>query len=71
MQEPKKDSVDCDSKRNSTRVLMKLMISAGIKLMTFRQQINPDQNSVQLVMWPQLQHEIVKDDQLTKKSQSQ
>ena len=39
---------------------MKLMISDEIMLMASRQQINPEQNSVQSVVWPQLQHEMVK-----------
>ena len=36
------------------------MISVHVILMTFRQQINPKENSVQSVMWPQLQYKIVK-----------
>ena len=39
---------------------MKLIISVDIILMAFRQQNNLKQNSVQSVMWPQLQHEMVK-----------
>ena len=45
---------------NTPMCWMKLMISIDIILMTFRQQINPQQNSFQLVRWTQLQHELVK-----------
>ena len=43
---------------------MKLMSFVDV-LKTFRQQINPKQNSVQLLMWSQFQHKVGKD-QLTK-----
>ena len=49
----------CDCKRhNSCR--MKMMISVDIMLMTFRLPINSKQNSVQSLMLPQLQHEMIK-----------
>ena len=51
----------CDSERLYTCMCwMKLMISVDIVLMILKQQINPKEHSVQLVMWPQIQHEMVK-----------
>ena len=58
----KKNRGYCESKRRNTRICwMKLMISFDIILMTLRHQINPKQNTVQSDVWPQLQHEMVKD----------
>ena len=46
------------------------MISVDVILTTFRLQINPKQNSVQSVMWPEPQHKMV-EGQFTKFTKSQ
>ena len=60
-----------DSKRHDNRMCgTKLMISVDVILTTFRLQINPKQNSVQSVMWPEPQHKMV-EGQFTKLTKSQ